>query len=757
MSKNVIIVESPTKAKTINKFLGKNYLVLSSYGHIRDLPKGKLGIDIDNDFTPTYIVPRSKQKNVTELKKKTASADNIYFATDEDREGEAIAWHLANIIGVDPDSSQRIVFHEITEEAIKQALQEPRSIDLKLVDAQQARRILDRLVGYKLSPFLWKKVARGLSAGRVQSVAVRLIVEREREINSFKPEEYWTITADLKHQSDTIAAKLTTIDKKTLDKFAINSDSEAEKIKQDLIRQTFNVSKIESKDVKKNPYPPFTTSTLQQAANNRLGFSAKQTMVLAQQLYEGIKLGSSGQTGLITYMRTDSLNLAEKFIQEAAGYLQNNFGKNFSQPTRYKTKNKSAQEAHEAIRPTSAQRDPESIKAYLNINQYKLYQLIWERALASQMPPAKIKQNSIDISAGQYGLRANGSVITFAGWLKIYPDKVQENTLPTVTVNDQLECLAVKPEQHFTQPPARYTEASLVKALEEKGIGRPSTYAPTISTIIDRNYVTLTDKKLKPTDIGMVVNDLLTEHFSQILDYNFTAQMENELDEIAEGKRDWPPVIMDFYKPFAKILTEKENSISKTDIMPTKELGLDPATNKPISVRVGRFGPYVQLGTKDDAEKPKFASLLPGQMIEDITLTDALALLSLPREVGQTEAGEKILAGFGRFGPYLKIGNDFVSIKNENPLTIDEQTAKKYLAEAIEKKQKKTIKEFSEQNIKILRGRFGPYITDGENNIRLPKDKDPEKLSVAECLEIIDSAKDKPTKTKRTVKRTKKS
>lgn len=748
MSKNVIIVESPTKAKTINKFLGKDYLVLSSYGHIRDLPKGKLGIDIENNFTPTYIVPRSKQKNVTELKKKTANTENIYFATDEDREGEAIAWHLANIIGLEPKDSKRIVFHEITEEAIKTALAKPRSIDLRLVDAQQARRILDRLVGYKLSPFLWKKVARGLSAGRVQSVAVRLIVEREREINSFTPQEYWTITADLKHQADTFPARLIKINNKTLDKFAISSQIEADKIVQAVKQESFIVSDVESKEVNKNPYPPFTTSTLQQAANSRLGFSAKQTMVLAQQLYEGIKLGSQGQTGLITYMRTDSLNLAEKFIQEATTYLKNTYGANFSHPTRFKTKNKSAQEAHEAIRPTSASRHPQDIKDYLNINQYKLYELIWERALASQMTPAKIKQNNIDIQAGDYIWRANGSVITFAGWLKIYPDKIQENTLPEVKVQTKLTCQSLKPEQHFTQPPARYTEASLVKALEEKGIGRPSTYAPTISTIIERNYVNLTDRKLKPTDIGIVVNDLLTEHFSQILDYNFTAQMENELDEIAEGKRDWPPVIMDFYKPFAKILAEKEDSISKTDIMPTRELGIDPKTNKPISVRVGRFGPYVQLGTKDDEEKPKFASLLPGQMIEDITLDDALSLLAMPREVGTTEQGEKILAGFGRFGPYLKVGNDFVSIKNENPLTIDEATAKKYLAEAVEKKQKKTIREFPENNIKILRGRFGPYLTDGANNVRIPKEKNPEQLSLEECQELISQSKDKPKKAK---------
>ncbi len=749
MSKKVIIVESPTKAKTINKFLGKNYLVLSSYGHIRDLPKGKLGIDIEHNFTPTYVIPRDKQKNVTALKKQTQSAEEIYFATDEDREGEAIAWHLTNIIDIDANQAKRIVFHEITEEAIKTALQNPRSIDLHLVNAQQARRILDRLVGYKLSPFLWKKVARGLSAGRVQSVAVRLVVEREREINSFIPQEYWTINAELLRQNELLTARLIKKNDVTLDKFAISSQTEADKIISDINSHDFIVINIDSRDINKNPYPPFTTSTLQQTANNRLGFSAKQTMVIAQQLYEGVKLGNLGTTGLITYMRTDSLNLAEKFIAETADYLKKNFGDDHSQPTHFKTKNKSAQEAHEAIRPTNVNYTPASIKNYLQPNQYKLYELIWDRAVASQMPPAKIKQNNIDIKAGEYVFRANGAVITFAGWLKIYPDKMQENILPVVHEGEKLNLKNLLPEQHFTQPPGRYSEASLIKALEEKGIGRPSTYAPTISTIIDRNYVTLTDKRLRPTDIGMVVNDLLTEHFTQIIDYNFTAQMENELDEIAEGKREWPPVIMDFYEPFAKILAEKEDTISKTDIMPTRELGIDPQTKKPVSVRVGRFGPYIQLGTKDDDEKPKFASLLPGQLMENITLDDALSLLSLPRLIGTDKNGQEILAGFGRFGPYLKVGNSFVSIKNENPLTIDQATAENYLAIAAEKKQNKTVKEFPHTELKILRGRFGVYLTDGKINARLPKEKDPQKLTLAECQELIETAATKPKIKKR--------
>jgi DNA topoisomerase-1 len=744
MKKSLIIVESPTKAKTINKFLGDTYIVLSSYGHIRDLPKGKLGIDIENDFAPSYVIPKDKQKNVTELKNQTKKASGVLFATDEDREGEAIAWHLANILEIDPASSQRIVFHEITEEAIKSALANPRQIDLKLVNAQQARRILDRLVGYKLSPFLWKKVARGLSAGRVQSVALRLIVEREKEINAFVAEEYWTIEAELENTKGKIIARLFKHKDKTLNKFAITNELAAQQIIEKLKPATYTISAIERKEIKKNPYPPFTTSTLQQAANRILGFSAKQTMVLAQQLYEGIKLGDMGEMGLITYMRTDSLNLAEKFIQEAENYLISSFGKEFSEAIRYKTKSQSAQEAHEAIRPTTVINDPETIKDYLNPRQFKLYDLIWKRAVASQMKSARLEQTSIDIQAGEYTLRSSGSVITFAGWLKIYPDKIQENILPPVAKDDILKLLNLNPLQHFTQPPGRFSEAGLVKALEEKGIGRPSTYAPTISTLVDRNYVLLEEKKLKPTDIGILVTDLLVEHFPKIVDYNFTAQMENELDEVAQGQRAWPPVIADFYTPFAKLLTEKEETISKKDVTSMREVGVDPVTNKPVSVRLGRFGPYVQLGTKDDEVKPKFASLLPGQSIHTISLAEALALLSLPRTVGQTEAGEDILASQGRFGPYLKVGTSFTSIKNENPLTIDEATARRYLQEDAEKKQKKIIKEFTGSNIKVLFGRYGAYITDGISNARIPKDTKPEELELTTCENLLTEASQKP-------------
>lgn len=748
MKKRLIIVESPTKAKTINKFLGDDYIVLSSYGHIRDLPKGKLGIDVDNDFTPSYIIPRDKQKNVTELKKQTKKANGVLFATDEDREGEAIAWHLANILDIDPASGQRIVFHEITEEAIKEALSNPRSIDLKLVNAQQARRILDRLVGYKLSPFLWKKVARGLSAGRVQSVALRLIVEREKEINSFIAEEYWTIEAELKNDTGSITARLFKKQEKTLDKFAIPNETSAREITNALQSATYTISNVERKKIKKHPYPPFTTSTLQQAANRILGYSAKQTMVLAQQLYEGIKLGSKGETGLITYMRTDSLNLAEKFIHEAEDYLVHTFNKEYSQPTRYKTKSQSAQEAHEAIRPTSALRHPDTIKDYLNPKQLKLYDLIWKRAVASQMKSAELEQTSIDISANEYTFRSSGSVITFAGWLKIYPDKVQENILPPVLKNEVLTLITLTPAQHFTQPPGRFSEAGLVKALEEKGIGRPSTYAPTISTLVSRNYVLLEEKKLKPTDIGILVTDLLTEHFPQIVDYNFTAQMENELDEVAHADRAWPPVIAEFYTPFIKLLTEKEESISKKDVTSMRELGIDQQTQKPVSVRLGRFGPYVQLGTKEDVEKPKFASLLPGQSIHTLTLPEALDLLSLPRVVGQTKEGENILAGQGRFGPYLKVANIYTSIKNENPLTINMETAMRYIQEAAERKQKKIIKEFPGSDIKILFGRFGAYITNGTTNARIPKDTKPEDLDLAKCEILLTEAENKP-KTKK--------
>ncbi|MCK5320110.1 type I DNA topoisomerase, partial [Candidatus Parcubacteria bacterium] len=554
---NLVIVESPTKAKTIARFLGKKYKIESSFGHVRDLPKSTIGVDMENDFKPKYLVPDKARKNLNKLKELAKKADKIILAADEDREGEAIAWHLQEALKIPEDKGERIVFHEITKSAIIEALKNPRKINMKMVDAQQARRVLDRLVGYELSPFLWKKVARGLSAGRVQSVALRLIVEREKEIKAFKPDEYWTIDANLLKQTGNekiIKAKLNKIKGKTVQKLGISDKKHADKITKNLENAKYIVDDVQKKQTKKNPPKPFTTSTLQQTANRWLGFSAKQTMMVAQQLYEGLDLGGDSG-GLITYMRTDSLNLSNKFLGDAKDYLNNTLGKEYAlaSPRKFKTKSKGAQEAHEAIRPTEANRDPESLKNKLNNNQYRLYKLIWQRTMAGQMPEALLDATTIDIDAKDtdYQFRSTGQVLRFDGYLKIYPEKSKELELPAVDKNEELKLKQLDTEQHFTKPPARYSDAGLVKELEKYGIGRPSTYAPTIATVIARNYVNRDDnKKLFPTEISFVVIDLLSNHFQKIVDFQFTAQMETDLDKIAEGKIKWQPVIKNFYKPF---------------------------------------------------------------------------------------------------------------------------------------------------------------------------------------------------------------
>jgi DNA topoisomerase-1 len=586
MSKNLVIVESPTKAKTITKFLSSEFDIQSSYGHVRDLPASKMGVDIEHGFKPQYVIPTKARKNVNSLKAKAAKAQTVYFATDEDREGEAISWHLAEILQLPNDKTKRIAFHEITNEAINEALKNPREIDLNLVDAQQARRILDRLVGYELSPFLWKKIYKGLSAGRVQSVAVRLIVEREREIQAFKPDEFWTINALFNKDDKEFSASLFKIDNKKIEKLEIKNKEQADKILIDLNNDNFKVVAVETKDKKRNPYPPFTTSTLQQAANNVLGFSAKQTMVLAQQLYE---------TGYITYMRTDSLNLADKFLNEANQHIKQEFGNEYADRKVYKSKQKGAQEAHEAIRPTDADNSPEKIQSKLDARQLKLYDLIWRRAVASQMKEAIISQTSADINNenDKYTFRATGSQIKFSGWLKLLPEKASENILPDLKEKDVVEAKEIKTEQHFTEPPPRYTEASLVKALEEKGIGRPSTYAPTITTIIERKYIEKEERKLKPTEIGFMVNDLLVKHFPKIVDYEFTATMEKDLDEIAEGKRQWQPLIAEFYQPFKENLMQKEQEVSKQDLIAETTDEKCEKCGSPMIVKMGRYGKFL--------------------------------------------------------------------------------------------------------------------------------------------------------------------
>ncbi|MBI4992700.1 MAG: type I DNA topoisomerase [Candidatus Magasanikbacteria bacterium] len=763
MMKTLVIVESPTKAKTITKFLSKDFIVESSFGHVRDLPASDMGVKTDDgSFEPKYVVARKKAPTVKKLKELAKKSDEIIFATDEDREGEAISWHLAQLLGIEPSEAKRIAFHEITKHAIDEALKNPRAIDQKLVDAQQARRILDRLVGYELSPLLWKKVAKGLSAGRVQSVAVRLVVEREREIKKFVPQEYWSVEGVFEERGKrnggrTIVAGLHAIDDKKLDKLDLKTKEEVDKILTDLKNAEYKISDIKKSESKRTPPPPFTTSTLQQASNQKLGYSAKQTMRLAQQLYEGVELGAGGPVGLITYMRTDAVNLSEKFLTEARDFIQKNFGDKYFLPKArfYQNKSKGAQEAHEAIRPTDASRTPESVAPHLEPQQLKLYTLIWKRAVATQMVEAKLDKISVDIASiqqfnnstiqhPQYTFRANGQTVAFDGWLKLYPESVKEEMLPELTIDEPMDCRELKPEQHFTEPPARYSDATLVKIMEEYGIGRPSTYAPTIATIEDRGYVERDEnKKLKPSDIAFVVNDLLVENFTNIVDYQFTAEMEDTLDKIAEGAAEWRPMIKNFYGPFHESIVEKSAELKKSATVGMRELGHDPKTNLPIFVRLGRFGPYAQLGEGGGDDKPRFAPFRPGQTLGAITLEEAIKLFTLPRDLGLNETGENITASTGRYGPYVKCGGKFYSLKNIDPFEITLEQALMVMKEKNEAEANKIIKTFPDSDIQILHGRYGPYITDGKKNGRIPKDTEPSSLELTQCQEILANAKEK--------------
>ncbi|MDO8668914.1 MAG: type I DNA topoisomerase [Candidatus Buchananbacteria bacterium] len=685
--KNLVIVESPTKAKTISKFLSKDFKIESSFGHVRDLPASKLGVDVDHDFEPTYTIPAKAKKRVKELSALAKKADLIYFATDEDREGEAISWHLAQIFKTPIAKTKRITFHEITEEAIKEALKNPRAIDIDMVDSQQARRILDRLVGYKLSPFLWKKVARGLSAGRVQSVVVRLLVEKEREIQDFKIEEYWEITGDFKtEKNEDFTAKLQKVNGKTLDKMAITSDQEANKLTQELETQKYYISDISKKEVKRNPNAPFTTSTLQQEANHRLNFSAKQTMMIAQKLYEGIDINGES-IGLITYMRTDSTNLSTKFTSEAADYINDELGREYLNTKKFKTKSKGAQEAHEAIRPTSAAMYPESIKKSLNDQQFKLYQLIWQRAVASQMASAKLEATSVDINTqdDKYTFRVSGQVIKFDGFLKIYPTATKDEILPEMAKDEKAELIAIKPAQKFTQPPARYSDASLVKILEEKGIGRPSTYAPTIATVIERGYAERIDnRRLKPTEMAFVVNDLLVKHFSEIVDYDFTAKMENDFDDISEGKRKWQPVIKEFYEPFNKNLMQKEKELTKKEITEEKTDEKCEKCGSPMVIKVGRFGKFLACSNYPTCKNTK-KILSNGQLEERPE----------PKKLDEKcpECGSNLVLRTGRYGEFKGCSNypKCKYIKNEAAQDLNMKCPKCHDGDIVTKRSKKGL------------------------------------------------------------------
>jgi DNA topoisomerase I len=758
MAKNLVIVESPAKAKTIEGFLGKDFLVKSSFGHVRDLSKTKLGVDIENNFAPIYEISPDKKTVVSELKKLSKEAETVWLATDEDREGEAISWHLAESLKLDLKKCKRIVFHEITKTAIQNAIATPRSIDINLVDAQQARRVLDRLVGFELSPLLWKKVKPSLSAGRVQSVAVRLIVEREKEIQEFKSTASFRVTGIFivmhNNQPAIIKADLA---------HRFKTREEAHAFLEKCVDAGYFVKAIETKPAKKSPAAPFTTSTLQQEASRKLGFSVSRTMLVAQKLYE---------SGKITYMRTDSVNLSDTALNMAREMIEKTYGKEYVNIRKYATKSKGAQEAHEAIRPTYMN-EP---SAGSDDSERKLYELIWKRTLASQMADASLEKTNVDIgiTTTNEQFLATGEVMKFDGFLKVYlestddeDEEAQEGILPPLKVNQQLEMEEIVAQERFTKHPPRYTEASLVKKLEELGIGRPSTYAPTISTVQKREYVVketregekreydhillknnkITEQKkseitgaeknkLFPTDIGIVVNSFLLEYFDQIMDYNFTASVEKEFDDIAQGLKQWTKVIHDFYHPFHNKVEHTLQTSEK--FSGERHLGKDPKTGKDIITRLGRFGPMVQIGNAEDEEKPTFASLRKDQSLETITLEEALDLFKLPRKVGEYE-GKEIVAATGRFGPYLRHDAKFISIpKTDDPLLVELDRAIEIIEEKREKDRQKVIKEFKENpDVKILKGRWGAYLAAGGNNYKLPKTQDPEKLSLDDCLNII--------------------
>lgn len=749
--KNLVIVESPAKAKTIEKFLGKDYSVKSSFGHIRDLPKKGLSIDKDNNFAPTYEVPADKKKVVSELKKDTKDAETVWLASDEDREGEAIAWHLSEALKLDPKKTKRIVFHEITEGAIKNAIANPRDVDIDLVNAQQARRVLDRLVGYELSPILWKKVQPGLSAGRVQSVAVRLIVEREREISAFAAESSFKVIGNFSLKGEEFVAELSS---------RLADESTTTQFLTDCKTATYKIIDSNEKPSERNPSAPFTTSTLQQEAARKLGFSVKQTMTLAQRLYEN---------GHITYMRTDSTNLAGQAIAAAGSYIAKEYGEQYHKVRQYKTKNSSAQEAHEAIRPTNFN----TLNAGSDASQQKLYQLIWKRALASQMAAAKTLKTevTIAISTRNEQFIAKGEVLQFDGFLKVYGGGKDDAILPRMTIGDSPTMLNIQAHETFSRPPARYSEASLVKALEELGIGRPSTYAPTISTIQARGYVEKADLegiersalhlelignelkkevqtevfgadkgKLLPTHLAEVTTDFLVKYFDTIVDTGFTAQAEEQLDDVSEGKVVWQDAIKVFYQQFHPLI-EKAADASRQETSQARKLGDDPKTGRPIYARFGKYGPMLQRGEVEDEKKPDFAPMPAGVRIEDVTLDEALTMFTLPRTVGETADGEEIKANIGRFGPYIQVGKLFVSIKPLDPFSITEAEALDLYTKKLETLANREIKVFEKDNIQVLNGQYGPYVTDGKKNARIPKAVDPKTITLEKAQELLKNAK----------------
>ena len=757
-SNSLVIVESPAKAKTIKKYLGPGYEVMASYGHVRDLVPKDGAVDTEHGFEMHYQMVERNAKHVRAIINALKDADTLILATDPDREGEAIAWHLVELLrekkALKNKEVQRVVFYEITKSEVQKAIANPRAMADELISAQQARRALDYLVGFNLSPLLWRKVSPGLSAGRVQSPALRLICEREEEIKAFVPQEYWSLTAQNEKAEQRFTARLLRLDGEKAEQFTLTEGDSAHSARQRILDAAsghLHVAKVEKKQRKRNPAPPFTTSTLQQEANRKLGFGSTRAMRVAQQLYEGVDLG--GETvGLITYMRTDSVSLAGEAIQQIRELVGRDYGADYvpESPRAYKSKSKNAQEAHEAIRPTSMMRTPKSMAAYMGEDQLKLYTLIWRRAMASQMASAVFDTVTAELTAGNHAFRANGSVLVFPGFIAVYQsgrddasDDDDDKRLPELTEGEDVTLHDVAAEQHFTEPPPRYTEASLVKTLEEYDIGRPSTYASIIGTLQQREYVRMEGKAFWPTDVGMVVNRFLTEHFTRYVDFDFTAKLEDDLDAVSRGEKEATPLLADFWEHFAKRLEEKKD-LTRGEVNEGRSLGTDPASGKPVTAKLGRYGPYVQIGTKDDEDKPKFASLRGNQRIDTISFEEAMELFKLPRNLGTTDDGTEVVVSIGRFGPYARFGDEFVSLKK------DDDPYKVSLARCIELYEAKqaaleaaTLQHWPEENIRIVKGRFGPYVSEGKLRARVPKDTDAESLTLEQCRELLEVEKQK--------------
>ena len=778
---SVVVVESPAKAKTIEKYLGKDFKVLASYGHVRDLVEKNGAVDPEHGYLMKYAVAEEKEKHISAIAAALKKADTLYLATDPDREGEAISWHLQEILGerglLKDRHVHRVVFYEITEREVRKAIQEPRAVEMNLVNAYRARRAMDHLIGFKLSPLLWRKISPKLSAGRVQSPALRMLVEREEQIEAFRSQEYWSIEAATGAAPAVFTARLVeyagkkvidTFNREKPEIFTFQNAAQATEARETLETAAggasgkLRVKAVDRSQRRRRPAPPFNTSTLQQEASRKLGFRTRNTMQVAQKLYEGIAI-PEGTVGLITYMRTDSVGLASEAVDDIRAFIVERYGQKSlpAQPNVYKTSAKNAQEAHEGIRPTSIRRTPEDLRSFLSDEQFKLYSLLWKRALASQMEPAVYDMLAVDLvpalraEAGRF--RATGSTLVSPGFIAVYlegkdegGDDDTEVKLPPVQQGDLLPLEAVKPEQHFTEPPPRYTEASLVKALEEVGIGRPSTYATIISTLLNRKYAELKGRALKPTDGGRVVSGFLTGNFTRYVDYDFTAHMEDELDEVSRGEREWVPLLEEFWKPFAVLLKEKETSVSREEAAQVRELGLDPNSGRPVSARFGRFGPFIQIGTREDTEKPKWKGLQPGQSMFTIQLPDALELFKLPRALGNLPTGEPVSANTGMFGPYVQyetvdqatgeVLKKYASLREHEPLKITLDEAIAVIREKQEADANKLIKDFGVDALRILRGRWGPYLTNGEKNARIPKDREPESLTLEESRELIANA-----------------